>query len=85
MRYTDITFESEDGVATITLDRRGLRVRIGDDSGDPHAVEDDSSFNESLNAIFNLYFDTEFSMLPDRSFDLDLENYMFVDVTDSVR
>jgi len=41
-------------LATLVLDETGFAVHVGDDV---HAVRDDETFNESLNAVFARYFD----------------------------
>lgn len=54
----------KDLLATLTLDAKGFRLQVGSKKGAGVNVKSEETFNERLNSIFTLYFN---SMGPDRT------------------
>jgi hypothetical protein len=48
----------KDLLATLTLDDKGFRMQVGTKKGLGVNVKDDETFNERLNSVFTLYFNT---------------------------
>jgi hypothetical protein len=48
----------KDLLATLTLDDKGFRMQVGTKKGAGVNVKDEETFNERLNSVFTLYFNT---------------------------